>query len=189
MPQLLVARVPIAVTQVVARARGEDHRFLRHDRDALANVGGIGVAQVDSVEQHAAGLRIVKAFGELEEGRLAGARGTDEREPLARADVQREVVQRRCVGARRVAERHILELERAQRGIGQCHGLGGRRDVGLGVEQLRQAFGRAGGAQQVAIDFGEVAERTGEQAAVKNKGRNGAAGHAARRRPGSRPPR
>ena len=54
LPQLVLARVPIAVAQIVARARGEHHRFLRHHRDALADVGGIGVAKVDAVEQHAA---------------------------------------------------------------------------------------------------------------------------------------
>ena len=48
-PQLLVARVPIAVAQIVARAGGEDHRVLRHHRDALADVGRIGVAEVDAV--------------------------------------------------------------------------------------------------------------------------------------------
>ena len=51
-----------------------------------ADVGGIGVAQVDAVEQDAARLRIVEALGELEDGRLARARRTDDREPLARLE-------------------------------------------------------------------------------------------------------
>ena len=48
----------------------------------------------------------------------------------------------------------------------------------LGVEQLRQPLGRAGGAQQVAIDFGQIAERAGEKRAVEDEGRNRAAGDA-----------
>ena len=78
--------VPMAVAQVVAGRGGEDHRFLRHHGDARANVGGIGIAQVDAVEQHAAVLRIVEALGELEQGRLAGARRADDGEPSRRAD-------------------------------------------------------------------------------------------------------
>ena len=81
LPQLLVARVPIAVAQIVASRGGEDHRLLRHHRDALADVGGIGVAQVDPVDQHSAVLRIVEALRELEDRRLAGARWADHREP------------------------------------------------------------------------------------------------------------
>ena len=43
LPQLVFARVPIAVAQIVARRGGEDHHFLRHHGDALADVGGVGV--------------------------------------------------------------------------------------------------------------------------------------------------
>ena len=95
LPQLLFARVPIAVAKIVARAGGEDHGFLRHHRDALANVGGIGVAEVDSVEQDPPASRIVEALGELEDRRLAGARRPDQRQPLARPHLQAEIVQRR----------------------------------------------------------------------------------------------
>ena len=90
LPQLVLARVPVAVAQIVARGGGEDHRFLRHHRDALADVGGVGVAQIDAVEQHAAALRIVEALGELEDGRLARARRTDHAR-AARAAARRGV--------------------------------------------------------------------------------------------------
>ena len=68
LPQLFVGRVPVPVAQIVARRSGEHHRVLRHHRDALADVGGIGVAQVHSVEQDLALLRIVEALGELKDG-------------------------------------------------------------------------------------------------------------------------
>ena len=55
-----------------------------------------------------------------------------------------------------------------------------RRDVGLGVEQLVEPLRRAGGAQQVAIDFGQRAECAGEQTAVEHERGDRAAGHRAR---------
>ena len=83
-PELVVARVPQAVAQIVARRGGEDDRLLRHEGDPRAHVGRIGLAQVDAVEPDRADLRIVEALGELEQGRLAGARRTDHRQRLAR---------------------------------------------------------------------------------------------------------
>src|SRR3546814_14368583 len=56
------------------------------------------------LEADLARLRVVEALGELEEGRLAGARRADDRDRLARPDGEREIVERRGVGARRIAE-------------------------------------------------------------------------------------
>ena len=78
-PQFVLACVPIAVAEVVASRGGEDHRFLRHHGDAAADVGRIGVTQIDAVDEDAAGSRVVKALGELENGRFAGPRRADHR--------------------------------------------------------------------------------------------------------------
>ena len=177
----VVARVPIAVAQIVARARGEDHRFLRHHRDALANVGGIGVAQVDAVEQHApaaAGRRSARRAGRWS----SCPRPTDRRPRAARAartarvksfsaDVSRP---------RRIVEGDVLE-RRARRAPARAasSGSAGARMSGSACEQFGQALGCARGAQQVAIDFGQVAERAGEKAAVEHEGGDRAAGHPA----------
>ena len=126
LPELLFARVPITVAKVVARRGGEDHGFLRNDGDALADVRGVGVTQVDPVEQDASRLRIVEALGKLEDGGLARPRRTDERQPFARFYTQREIVQRRRLRARRIVEGDMLELERAFRGFRKLRGPGGR---------------------------------------------------------------
>src|SRR3546814_10096773 len=68
----------VAVAQIVARRGGEDHRFLRHHRDARADGGGVGGGQRHAIEADLARLRVVEALGELEEGRLAGARRSEE---------------------------------------------------------------------------------------------------------------
>ena len=49
-PDRVVVGIPAAVAQIVARRGGEDHRFLRHHRDARADRGGIGIAQRHAVE-------------------------------------------------------------------------------------------------------------------------------------------
>src|SRR3546814_4090882 len=106
--------LPIAVTQVVARRGGENHRFLRHHRDARADVGGVGFGQRHPVEQDLSGLRIVETFGELEERRLTGARGADNRHGLARVDCEAEIMQRRGIGTCR-SEEHTSELQSLMR--------------------------------------------------------------------------
>ena len=50
LPDLVVARVPVSVTEIVARAGGEENGFLGNERDVLANVRRVGLAQVDAVE-------------------------------------------------------------------------------------------------------------------------------------------
>jgi hypothetical protein len=82
----LVARVPQAVAEIVARRGGEDDRLLRHESDPRTHFGRIGLAQVDAVEPDRADLRVVEAQGELEQGRLAGARRSDHRQCLAWTD-------------------------------------------------------------------------------------------------------
>src|SRR3546814_1079705 len=72
LPQFLGGCGPVAVAQIVARRGGEDHRFLRHHRDARADGGGVGGGQRHAIEADLARLRVVEALGELEEGRLAG---------------------------------------------------------------------------------------------------------------------
>ena len=177
LPQLLVGRVPVSVAQIVARRGGEHHRVLRHHRDALADVGGIGVAQVDAVEQDLALLRIVEALGELKDRRLAGARRADHREPLALLHPQAEIVERRDFAPGRVVEGHMLERELAERRLGQRDRPGGRLDIGLGLEQFGQALGCARGAQQVAEDLGQGPERPAQQPAAKHEGGDRPAAH------------
>src|SRR3546814_10654819 len=78
LPHFLVGCGPVALSQIVARRGCEDHRFLRHHRDARADGGGVGGGQRHAIEADLARLRVVEALGELEEGRLAGARRSEE---------------------------------------------------------------------------------------------------------------
>ena len=90
-------------------------------------------------------------------------------------------MQGRDVGPGRVAELDGAELEHAIGGLGQWRWRGGRLDGRLGDQQLVQALGGTGGAQQIAIDFRQRPEGAGEEAAIEDEGRDGAAGDATRR--------
>ena len=77
-----VARLGPAVADVLRRGAGEDHRLLGHQADAPAQCGGIGLGDIDAVEQEPSLLGIVEAQQQLEDRRLAGARGADQRQLL-----------------------------------------------------------------------------------------------------------
>ena len=65
-------------------------------------------------------------------------------------------------------------------GDGEGNRVGGRLNLWLGGQQLVEPLRGAGGAEQVAIDFGQGAERAREQPAVKDEGGDGAARNPAR---------
>ena len=65
-------------------------------------------------------------------------------------------------------------------GSGSGTGSAGARDLGLFAEQFGQPPGGAGAAQQIAIDFGQRAERAGDEPAGEHEGGDRAAGDRAR---------
>src|SRR3546814_2172014 len=119
------------VAQIVARRSGEDHRFLRHHRDARADGGGVGVGERHAVEADFPRLRVVETLGELEQGRLAGARRTDDRDRFTRADREGEIMESRGVGARRITELDGYELERTRGRLGAGLRIGDRKRTRL----------------------------------------------------------
>ncbi len=87
--------LPSAVAQIVARRGGEDHRLLRHDRDARAELRRIGLAAARRRRAGPRPHRDRRSAGRAGTGRLAGARRPDHRHRLARRDVEREIVRAR----------------------------------------------------------------------------------------------
>src|SRR5690606_23482007 len=111
-----VGRVRTPVADVLARARAEQHGVLRHEAYAAPHVLGIGLRDVDAVDQNAARIRVVEAEQELKRRALARARRADERDRLAGLHLEREVVERRHLRPRRIAEADVLELDPAAAG-------------------------------------------------------------------------
>ncbi len=150
-----VGRLGAAEADVVAGSGGEDHRFLRHQRQRAAEIGARKGRQRHPVQQDAAFLRIVEPLQKLQDRGLARARRADKGHRLSGPDVQADTVQRRDLGAGGIAEGHAFEgdltphraRQRGRRGR-VLHGVGGLQD-------LDQTLGRAGGA----LHLSQVSDR------------------------------
>ena len=134
-----------------------------------AQVGGIERADVDTVVEDAAHRRIVEAQQQLEQGGLAGARRPDDGHGFTRPDREREVMQRTILAARGIGKDDAIEGQRTF-GLGGKFGRrGGSDDLRLHRQKLADAARRAGGRDDLAPDFRELAERTGTEHRVEDK--------------------
>ena len=97
------------------------------------------VAHVVAVDEHRALGRVVEAREQPGDRRLAAAGAADERDRLARRQVQVEVLEHRPGLA--VAEGDVAQLHLAAR-LDEVDGAGPVDDLGLGVEDLVDAAGR-----------------------------------------------
>ncbi len=78
--------------------------------------------------------------------------------------------ERRMLRPRRVAEGHVVELDRSARGRGRERLRRRRRDDRrLHLQQLHQPLGRAGGAQQVAVDLRQHGDAADEDDHVDDR--------------------
>ena len=69
-----------------------------------AQLGERELAHVDALEQHAAGVDIVEPIQQRQDRRLAGARRPDERDDLARRDLEIDVGEHRLAAPRGIRE-------------------------------------------------------------------------------------
>ena len=86
------------------------HEVLKDDADLAVQLLERVLAQVPAVEQDLADGRVVKPRDQLDDSGLTLAVLADERDALARPQVEVEVAQHGAVRAR-VGERHVAELE------------------------------------------------------------------------------
>ena len=137
----------------------EHERVLRHDAEPRAEAVELEVAEVDAVDQHAAGVGIVGAAEELGDARLAGAGVADQGRDLAGLHRERHVAEH-GPGRLGVGERDRLEGDgpvegRAHAGV----------DALLGqdrlVERLAQAAPRHAHVEELVVERPERLERAG----------------------------
>jgi hypothetical protein len=174
-PDGVVIGEPVAIAQIVARGGSEQHGVLRHIGHAQADFGRVGAGQRDAVDADCAAFGIVEALRQLEQSRLARARRADHRDGFAGADLQAEIIERRYFWPGGIAEVHILELKLPARRDRQGDRFGRRGDIGLCRQQFGKTARGACTADQIAIDFGQCPERTGNETAGQHEGRDGAA--------------
>ena len=114
---------------------------------------------------------IVEAQQQVEDGRLAGPRGTDDGHRLARRDGEVEAIERQRVGPRRITERDLLETHVALHRLGQGLRIDGLDDGRRLGAKLGQALGRTRGALQVADGLADGAARARHQHGIEHEGR------------------
>ena len=66
-----------AEANILPRVGAEDHRILWHQSDVLAYLSRISSSQINAIDPHGSVLWVVKPQQQLENRRLASARGAD----------------------------------------------------------------------------------------------------------------
>ena len=109
-PLSIRERLDLAEPNVLADGRLVADEILEDHADAPAQVVEVVLLEVDAVEQDASLGRIIEPREQFDQGRLAGAVRSYQRELLARRDTQVHVMERPIL-ATRVAEGDATELD------------------------------------------------------------------------------
>ena len=88
---LLIGGAGAAEGDVFADGSGEEGRLLEDDADLAAQGLQGGAADVDAVDQDAAGGRVVEAREQVDDGGFAGAGGAEQGDHLAGLDVEVDI--------------------------------------------------------------------------------------------------
>ena len=106
-----ISEVGRAEGDVVADGGGEELvvGVLEHDPDPAADLAQVGLLDPQAVDDDAAGAAAERAVEVQDEGRLAGAVGAEDRDPLAAGDGEVHAEQR--LVPVRIGERQVADLE------------------------------------------------------------------------------
>ena len=74
-----VACRKVTIAHIFGNAAGEDHRILRHQREAFAQRVEISLFHIDAVDRNGSCLRVIKTQQQLKHRALASAARADER--------------------------------------------------------------------------------------------------------------
>src|SRR5215472_2666823 len=149
---------------VVADRVVEQHHFLAHHGDLLAQAPELVVAHITAIDPYAARADVVEARQQVDQCRLAAARAPDDRQAFPGSHLQRHIGERRGSPGRlrsaalpdRIAERDVLELHRTADARGAE-----RAALRLGqlIEHFEQALSCSDPLLQRACDPDQVAQR------------------------------
>ena len=156
-----------AVTDVVADGVREQKGVLQHDADALPEAVLGHAADVLPVDGHGAGLHVVEALQQADDGGLAGTGRAHQRHGLAGLGDQVDALQHRRAGL--VGEGHAGQLHAAF-GERQRPGVGGVFDLRHLVQQLEDALGAGDGRLHLRPQHRDGPHRLEEAAHVLQEG-------------------
>ena len=135
------------------------------------------VADVVPVHKDLAGVHVVEAHEEVDEGRLAAAGVAHERDPLAGLGRELDVLEDGAAG--NVGERHVPERDLAAN-LAQLKGVLGIGLLDRLVDELEEVARAGDGVLQLRDDAGDVVERLGVLVGVGEECREPAHGDPAR---------
>src|SRR5205085_141509 len=135
-----VVRVREGEADVLAHRVREEERLLEHERDRTPDVGQPQLPNVVAVEQDATAVGVVQAREQPGDRALARARRADERERLARRDLEIESVEDRRIAL--VSETHAFESDGAP-WVLELEGMPRLVQLRLRVEHLADPRARA----------------------------------------------
>ncbi len=142
----------LAIGDIGRHAVVEQHDLLPHHGNLSAQIRKPIVADVDSVHQNPAGLRLIEARQQVHQGCLAAPRTAHQGDGLARFDGKINPLQHLTLG-RIVSETQPFETHRA---LGSPQGLLAAIRLGIHLQQGEDAAGGGDTPLQGCIDCGEL---------------------------------
>ncbi|MNP32751.1 hypothetical protein D3C76_1259510 [compost metagenome] len=100
-----------AVADVLLHRAVEQRRILRHQREAAAQIARVELVDGLAVDADAALLRVEEAQQQVEQGRFAGPRWSDQRQGLSRFHQQVDAVDCPLLRPRGIGKAHALQLD------------------------------------------------------------------------------
>ena len=110
---LLLGRMVAAVGDVLSHRAAKEHSLLQHEADVAADTSHRVLADVAAVDPDATRSRIVEAWNQADDRRLAAAGRSDHADELAARDREADVTQH--ADLRLVGERDVLERQPRRR--------------------------------------------------------------------------
>ena len=173
---LVVGGVGTADGDVLAHRRAPHPGILQYHAPAAAQARAREVAHVVAVHRHAAGVDVVEAHEQVDEGGLSAAGVADERNAAPGLGGKVEVLQDRAAG--RVREGHVVERDFAL-DAAELEGSLGVRLLERLVDELKEVARAGDGVLQLRDHAGDVVERLGVLVGVLEEGGEAAHGDAA----------
>ena len=164
---LLIRGIQAAVADVIHDGAGENEAVLQHNAHLRAQRVQRHLGDVVPIDEHPAGIDVIKARDEVDDRRFAGACGADERDGLARLYIEIEVLQNvdgTVIGERHVVERHIA-LDRRQLRCIRCV-----IDEDRFIDHLEDTLQIRHGVDERIVEVGKLQNRLPEAPRIRGNG-------------------
>ena len=95
---LFICSIPSAVADIFADRTAVEPRILQHHAEHLPQISPGEISDIVIVHPDTASIQLIEAHQQLDDGRLAGARRSDDSDTLTRLCRKAEIVDDRFIG-------------------------------------------------------------------------------------------